>query len=219
MTDKNAAADALVASLREKRKRRQDILRARSRERTPDRGAVDGAEKANERGDTHIRDDTPEEVNDTEQAPKSETSLIEDGGGWAEGGKVDYEYNDERVSLPTLTDDEISKRVEESSSATILPLPSGASTVRERMRQKMLARRERPTTTTDAEASEKEASKSLSMTSRRLRGLRDAKTISRTRFDGAESKDNEELEQELAARSVFICDWRSFMGITQRGES
>ena len=184
MADKNGAADALVAALRQKRKLRQDSLQASFRERTPepDSTLVNDVNE-DERGDVKNLDDTLDEGGHFNQGQKSETSLIGEGDG---GG------DDNR--LPTLKDDDSADRKEES-----LPSQSGPSSVRERMRQKMLARRERPQAA-DGETSEREGSKSLSMTSRRLRGLRDAKTMSRTRFDGAESKDDDELEQELAAR-------------------
>ena len=116
---------------------------------------------------------------------------------------TNIEEEEEEEGEAALKDNLISNEAEESPSATTLQSQTGQSTVRERMRQRMLARRERPQTA-EGETSEGERSKSLSMTSRRLRGLRDAKTSSRTRFDEADSKEEDELEQELVSRSGFV---------------
>ena len=185
MTDKNAAADALVAALRQKRQLRQDALQAGFREKTPDRdrSMVQKVEVRDNRDDGN---NIPEELGDSVQEQESATSLIEDGGGDGDDGGRDQVSVVNGLKTAESIDGKKATQPEQ-------------STVRERMRQKMLARRERPQTT-DGENSEREGAKSLSMTSRRLRGLRDAKTTSRTRFDGAETRDDEELEQELAAR-------------------
>ena len=178
MSDKTAA-EALVASLRQKRQQRKDSLQAAVREKTPE-----SIPSNDDVADEHQKD----------ALTKSEASIVDD----------DNDDDNDAALLPSLDDDDAEK---DNSSSPSLPLQSDApatttTTVRERMRQKMLARRERPqAATTDGEASEREGSKSLSMTSRRLRGLRDAKTLmAKTRFDAAESKNEDELEQELAAR-------------------
>ena len=200
MSDKTAA-DALVASLRQKRKQRQDSLQASVRKATP---LPSDDDRLRDDGD----DNNDGETKGDHRELKTEPSTRE----------IDAENDDEEEnrgipSLADLREEEDEEEEEEDDNKTKSPPSSSAppppppteslskTMIRERMRQKMLARREQPAATSDGEASEREGSKSLSMTSRRLRGLREAKTLmAKTRFDVAESNNEDDLEQEVAAR-------------------
>jgi hypothetical protein len=85
-------------------------------------------------------------------------------------------------------------------SPSALSLSKANLSLRDRVRQKVQSRRDKVQEETLQEEMERDGFRSGS-TARRLRGLRDAKRLmARTRFDEAESKEEEELEQELAAR-------------------
>ena len=200
MSDKTAA-DALVAALRQKRKQRQDSLQASVRKATPLPS-----------DDDRLRDDG-DDNNDGETKGDNRESKTEPSTREIDAENDDEEENRGIPSLADLREEEDEEEEEEDDNKTKSPPSSSAppppppteslskTMIRERMRQKMLARREQPAATSDGEASEREGSKSLSMTSRRLRGLREAKTLmAKTRFDVAESNNEDDLEQEVAAR-------------------